>query len=84
MKYALNLGTDGRVLSVTYAKYAADSMALAQTLPEGDVGDYRYQNGSYVYDPLPQNNPAIQPSQWDTVEAQAVYTAMMTDTLLEG
>lgn len=33
--------------------------------------------------PTPEPKPEPEPSQLDRVEAQATYTAMMTDTLLE-
>lgn len=52
MRYALNLGEDGRILSVTFEKYAAENMPLVDILPDGDVSDYIYQNGEYIYDPL--------------------------------
>ena len=35
-------------------------------------------------DPAPAPEPEPEPTQLDRVEAQATYTAMMTDTLLEG
>lgn len=54
MRYALNLGEDGRVLSATFEKYAAEYMPLVDTLPDGDVSDYIYQNGEYIYNPLPE------------------------------
>ena len=34
--------------------------------------------------PEPEPEPEPEPTQLDRIEAQAVYTAMMTDTLLEG
>jgi hypothetical protein len=54
MKYALNLNEDGRILSATYEKYAAESMPVVDTLPEGDIYEYIYQNGEYIHDPLPK------------------------------
>lgn len=84
MKYALNLSDDGRILSTTFEKYAPDGAILVDELPDGDVSDYRYQDGVYIYDPLPKPEPAEeQPTQLDLIEAQVTYTAMMTDTLLE-
>ena len=83
-KYAMNLADDGRVLSATFEKYAPDGLVLVDELPEGNLADYRWKDGAFVYDPLPEPDPAPEePSQLDRVEAQAVYTAMMTDTLLE-
>ena len=84
-KYALNLAEDGRVLSATFEKYAPDGSVLVDELPDGNLSDYRWQDGAFVFDPLPEPEPVTgEPSQLDRVEAQAVYTAMMTDTLLEG
>ena len=54
MKYALNLNEDGRILSATYEKYAAENMPIVDTLPEGDISDYVYRNGEYIHDPLPK------------------------------
>ena len=84
-KYALNLAEDGRVLSATFEKYAPDGSVLVDELPEGNLADYRYQDGEFVYDPMPEPDPVPEePSQLDRVEAQVTYTAMMTDTLLES
>ena len=84
-KYALNLAEDGRVLSATFEKYAPDGSVLVDELPEGNLADYRWHDGDFVYDPLPEPDPVPEePSQLDRVEAQATYTAMMTDTLLES
>ena len=84
-KYALNLAEDGRILSATFEKYAPADSVLADELPEGNLADYRWQDGAFVYDPLPEPEPVTEePSQLDRIEAQSVYTAMMTDTLLEG
>ena len=81
MRYALNLGEDGRVLSVTYAEYATKDMPLVDSIPEDNIADYRYVDGEFINDPLPK--PEEKPSQLDVIEAQVAYTAMMTDTLLE-
>ena len=83
-KYALNLAEDGRILSATFEKYAPADSVLVDELPEGNLVDYRWQEGAFVYNPLPEPEPEPEtPSQLDRVEAQATYTAMMTDTLLE-
>lgn len=41
-------------------------------------------NGEYTIEDDGQPEPSAEPTQLDRVEAQATYTAMMTDTLLEG
>ena len=81
MKYALNLGKDGRVLSATYPEYAPADAVTVEALPEGAYSDYRYVDGEFIHDPLPKVEP--KPTQLDIIEAQVTYTAMMTDTLLE-
>lgn len=58
--YALNLDTDGRILSATYEKYAAEGMPVVDSLPTGetteenDISNYKYIDGEFVYDPLPK------------------------------
>lgn len=80
--YVLNLGQDGRVLSAAIQETAPCGAIVTAELPEGDIAQYRYLEGVFVYDPLPQQDQQI-PTQLDRIEAQLVYTAMMTDTLLE-
>ena len=43
MKYALNLASDGRILTATFAKYAPSDAVLVDTLPDGNITDYLYQ-----------------------------------------
>ena len=84
-KYTLNLAEDGRILSATYEKYAHRDAVFVENIPQGNLSDYRYQDGDFVYDPSPEPEPVKEePTQLDRVEAQVVYTAMMTDTLLES
>lgn len=52
--YALNLNDDGRILSACDKKYAPEYQPKVETLPEGDISDYLYKDGGYVYDPLPK------------------------------
>ena len=81
MKYALNIGEDGRILSATFPEFADRNAVLVEQLPQGDLTDYKYADGNFLLDPLPA--PAETPSQMDRIEAQLIYTAMMTGTLLE-
>lgn len=55
--YALNLDTDNRILSATFEEYATADMPKVDTLPEGNIKDYKYVDGGYVYDPLPEPIP---------------------------
>lgn len=83
MKYALNLGEDGRILSAAYASHAPENATLVEEMPSGNISDYLLVEGNYVYDPIPVKQVEEVPSQLERMEAQLVYTAMMTDTLLE-
>ena len=83
MRYAVNLAKDGRVLSATYEKFASAWMPVVDELPNGNVADYRYVDGEFIYDPIPIPEVEEKPTQLDIIEAQVTYTAMMTDTLLE-
>lgn len=51
--YALNLADDGRVLSVTLDKYGAEGQPRVTEFPQDDVSQYRFIDGEFVYDPLP-------------------------------
>lgn len=55
-KYALNLEPEtNRILSACFVnKFTPASMPRVDTLPDGDVNDYLYVDGEYVYDPLPK------------------------------
>lgn len=61
-------------------------MAVPETFPFVDIG----VEGDVVVKmtagtvPEPEPEPTPEPTQLDRVEAQATYTAMMTDTLMEG
>lgn len=59
MKYALSLDSDKRILSawtvLSIGKY--DGMPKVDTLPDGDITDYKYVDGQYVYEPLPEPEP---------------------------
>lgn len=72
--YALNIDiTDGRILSATYPEYAPDDAVMVDTLPEGDISDYRYVDGAYIYEPLPKpvepDEPETESDVWDELDA---------------
>lgn len=68
--YALNLEADTeRVLSATFPEYAPSDAVLVEELPEGNVADYLYKNGQFIYDPLSQPpKPEIGLSVWDELD----------------
>ena len=70
MRYALNLADDGRILSVTFEQYAAPGQPIVDALPEGNVNDWKFVGGQYVYDPLPvPPEPTPEPSADDILNA---------------
>lgn len=83
--YALNLAEDNRILSVTYDQYAPEWQPRVESFPEDvDLYDYKYINKQFIYDPLPpEPTPVPERTRLDIIEAQGLYTALMTDTLLE-
>ena len=82
--FALNIDKEtGRILSATYEKYASEDMPIVESLPEGSISDYLYIDGEYVHSPIPVEPVVVEPTQQDIIEAQIMYTAMMTDTLLK-
>ena len=82
--YALNLAEDNRILSVTYDEYAPQEQPRVDNLPDGDVSDYKYLDGEYKYEPLPKEDVQEQSMvDIEHLEAQVMWTAVNTDTLLE-
>ena len=72
MKYALNLETDGRILSATYEEYASPDAILVDKLPEGNIYEYRYVDGKYVYDPLPEPESIAEPTPQEDTDAMLI------------
>ena len=52
--YSLNLAEDGRILSACVCIVGQTYNNIIDTMPDGDITDYKYIDGSYVYDPLPK------------------------------
>ena len=71
--FALNLNPDtGRILSATLEEFATSGMPLVERLPNGDISDFLYSNGEYVYDPLP---PVINyPKVSEDVEVGKIFS----------
>lgn len=67
-KYALNLGEDGRILSATYEAYATKNMPIVDTLPDDDITDYKYINGEFIYEPLPEPIQSQEPTIDDIID----------------
>lgn len=54
MRYVLTIDEDGRIWSSVPEKYAIGGGVVADSLPDGNICDYLYVNGEYVYEPLPE------------------------------
>ena len=76
-------GVDGRMNPQDEYPYI---MPMMLPYSDGNVEIAKAQsyNGEYAIEDDGEPDPTQEPSQLDRVEAQAVYTAMMTDTLLES
>lgn len=55
--YALNLDADNRILSVCDVIEGQTYENIVDSFPDGDVTEYRYENGEYIHDPLPKPEP---------------------------
>lgn len=60
--YAINLDEEGRILRATFEEFKDDQSILVETIPDGDITEYKYTNGSFVRDPLPAEAAAEEPT----------------------
>lgn len=65
--YALNLDTDGRILSACVCLEGFEYDNKVETLPDGDITDYKYIDGVYVYEPLPEPEPIVEEPTADEI-----------------
>lgn len=88
MKFALNLAEDNRILSacVVLPNGNYDGMPLVDVLPDGDISDYLYIDGQYIFDPLPEPVPPEPVPSGDSVwdELDAAYQAGYHEGYTEG
>lgn len=78
--YALNLADDGRILSVTYSKYAPEDAPRVDALPDGDLYEYIFDGYDFIH------NPLTKPEQPEKVslEEQVAELREALDLLLSG
>ena len=72
MAIALCLFNDNRIHSAwkVLPNGNYDGMPIVDTLPEGNLPDYRYIDGEYVYDPKPeQTEPEAEPTTDEVLNA---------------
>ena len=76
---------NGEIIVSREAYLRTEKLAFTERSKEIQIAEalkYSY-NGEYTIEDDGEPEPEPEPTQLDRVEAQAVYTAMMTDTLLE-
>ena len=67
--YSLNLDSENRILSACVCLDGFEYTNIVDTFPEGDISDYKYINGEYVYDPLPEPEPQpVEPTADDVLD----------------
>lgn len=84
--YALRLAKDGRILEVMDERYKTEDTPMVEDYPHGEevnLVDYKYQNGEWVYDPIPvETVPTPQGNADDITDLQLamaeVYEMMIT------
>lgn len=72
LRYALNLNEDGRILSITEERYAWEGMPIVDSFPEGNTYEYRYIDGEYIHDPLPEEEPSYEPTEEEDIAALVI------------
>ena len=75
MRYALNLSEENRILSACMVLPRGDyeGMPIVEELPEGNIYEYLYKDGKYIYDPLQEpENPEVPASNDVTVADMAI------------
>ena len=65
--YSLNLDKDGRILSACICLEGVEYTNIVDALPEGDISNYKYIGGEYVYAPLPKSEPQPEEPTTDDV-----------------
>lgn len=72
MKYALNLDENGRILSATFEQFAPIDAIVVEALPDGNISDYLYVGGEYVYEPISVEEQKVEPDAQDDTDAMLV------------
>ena len=82
---ALRLDADGRVLGAAWHRTQPEGAVIIRlcALPEGDVTQYRYVDGAFVYDPLPETSEPEEQTVPERVAELERQNAMLTECLLE-
>lgn len=79
--YKIIIAGDGRVLSAATEDSAITGAVEVDTLPDGNIHDYRYVDGAYVHDPLPAPEVIHTPTLDERVAAVEAGQADQAGTL---
>ena len=85
--YALNLNEENRILSacVVLENGNYDGMPIVNELPEGNIADYMYVDGKYVFEPLTKaEEPAETITEAQRLEALELAVAEMAAEVYNG
>ena len=78
--YALKLDANNRIMSAcrVLPKGKYDGMPIVDTQPDGDITNYLYIDGEYIYDPKPKDSdPEPDPVLGEDLTADEMATAIM-------
>lgn len=68
--YRLKIDEESRIQYATRDEFASPDMMQAETLPEGNITDYRYVDGLFIYDPhQAAQEPQGESTVWDDLAA---------------
>ena len=74
--YAIQTDSTNRINRWEFTKYVPseqlDQYILVDYIPEGNLPDYHYINGEYVYDPIPKVEIEPEPTPQDDTDAMMV------------
>lgn len=84
--YALNLNNEKRILSVcrVLPSGSYDGMPIVDSFPEGNIADYLYTDGAYVYSPLPVEPVKDTVTETDRLEALEMAMAELASEVYNG
>lgn len=80
------LSEDGQILFATEQKDAQDGAVMVQALPDGNLADYQYIDGEYIYHPLPKPEapePVPAPTVEERIAQLEAQNQMLTECLME-
>lgn len=80
--YGIILKENNRIGSVYTEKFIPDGAIRVETIPKDDLWDYVYQDGEFIYDPLPVPEP--QPTQEERIAALEAQLAAYEEAYSSG